>query len=251
MVPADWHFSTNYGHRAAYLYSNGLLLYQPGDDEEGGVTGPFREVTISDADFCWLMADISPEALKPEANGDWIAITEWTDAPATKVFLEAGEDEALVSMYGDLFEKDDLVPEYALQAPNAITLAERLHALASGGQLYESDAVEVMACEMSDDHQSAACQLAEAVAWPFAEIDVFSTAVECSSGDPPVSLAVGGELADEVRAWWIAETESEPCSTVMVAVDGKVYDVRLIESPLGGEEAMPFAPCCQSSAEWQ
>ena len=115
--------------------------------------------------------------------------------------------------------------------------------------MYESDAVEVMACEMSKDHQSANCQLADAVAWTFAEIDVFSSAVECDSGDPPVSLAVAGEPAEEVKTWWVAETESEPCSTVMVAVDGKVYDVRLIESPLGGEEAMPFPPCAQSSAE--
>ena len=186
-----------------------------------------------------------------EADDDWIAITEWTDAPATKVFLEAGEEGVLVSMYGDLFEKDDLVPDAVELAPNAITLAERLHALASGGDLYESDVVDVMACEMTNDHQSANCQLADGVTWPFAEIDLFNDAVECDSGDPPVSLAVAGESAEEVKSWWVAETESEPCSTVMVAQEDKVYDVRLIESPLGGQEAMPFPPCTQTSMEWQ
>jgi len=237
-------FACLHGKTAAYLYSDGSLVYRNPKEEEPGPTLPFRKVQLSDPHYCDLMMEVSPAGLEQEAGSGTIALTEATDLPDTEVFLSSDEEDILVSMYGDLFdfEEEYMAEDYESLAPNAIALARGLEKLSTGGEILESESIHVAAAILTEDHDSQNCPLAGAVEWPFADVPLADHAYEWESAGG-VGLLLTGQQATEVRNWWVAEVESPPCSRVFVDIDGTAYEVVLAEVPPGGPDALPFQPC--------
>ena len=243
MAGWDTHFNWRYGRLAAYLYSDGRLLYRTEDAyNQASAIPSFEEVVLADEQYCQLLADISINGLANEAIAEGLSLSAWTDLPSTEVFLDHDGQKLSISMYGDLFDEDTLVEDFLSIAPNAITLAQRLGALSVGGSPYLAQTAEVAACSQPD--QSQLCQIEDATKWPFAEVDISGDALPCVHDENElVPVVLSDEMAKQVRGWWMAEVESQPCSRVLTTVDGMAFEVFLIDSPPGGQSAMPFQPC--------
>ena len=244
MVGFPSNFSLLHGSPAAYLYSDGSLVYRDCNEGEHGPALLFRRAMVSNQQYCALMTEFSLAGLEQEAGSGWLALTEATDLPDTEVFVRSGGEQVQVSMYGNLFYFEEwyMAEDYESVAPNAIALARGLKKLSTGGEFVESESIQVVAAILTDDHDSQNCPLAGAVEWPFADIPLADHAYEWESAGG-MGRTLAGKQAKEVRDWWVAEVESPPCGSVFVEIEGTAYEVFLAEVPPGGPEAMPFLPC--------
>ena len=244
MLGFPWNFSQYYGSTAAYLYTDGSLIYRDPSEPDSGPTLPFRKVLLSNEQYCELVAGFSLAGLEQEADSGWFTLTEASDVRSTEVFLRVEGKELEVTMYGNLFNFEEwyMADDYESVAPNAIALARGLKKLSTGGQLLESNSIQVVGVILTEDSGSETCPSAGAVEWPFANIALADYVYQWdSAGGQGVTLA--GQQAKEVRDWWVAEAESPPCTRVFAKVDATAYEVFLTEVPPGGREALPFLPC--------
>lgn len=234
-------FTWGWGERAAYLYSDGTLVYRAGGSWELGPTVPFQQIKVTEQDYCALVDGISAAGFAQEAHVEGLSISQATDMPNTEVFLGQAEGEGFVSMYGDLFDDFGLVDEPASVAPNAVKLTLRLHELAVGGSVLVPETVEIAAYVLTDGYASQACPLEGAVQWPFPDLALADFA---SDGEQePTALTLTGQKAQAVREWWIQEALSPPCNEVFVKVGEVAYGIQLADVPPGGASTLPFPRC--------
>ena len=217
-----------FGARAAYLYADGRLVSRAPSSNAWLVR------TLSADELCGVADGVALEKLAQQSG---VSISDWTDLPDTEVFVEVGGVAREARVYGDPFDAEMVNDTAWTTAPDVVTLARQLDALA-GGDAYVADTVEVHVSLADAGVESQVCTLAGAPAWPFAEVDL--TAAR-NSGWGGVVVTLTGKSAQDVRAWIHELISASKCNFVKSGED--VYEIDAEDAPPGGRDALPFESC--------
>lgn len=226
----------------AYLYSDGTLLYRNPND---GLPW-FLMTQLDSQDWCGILTDVDPAGLQDEAATGEIAITEAIDVPHSFVFFR---DEAMplnVRLYGDLWDGNDLLPDYSTLAPNAVALATGLRGFEGvTGKPYGAEQMALWAWAAGEAGFPDSCP-ADSPEWPFPELALAPFAAEYPFLEPPIAT-LDAETTKVVRTWWLETDGPESGNGACVKQNGTLFRVYLLDLLPGGYDAVPM-PSCRSTA---
>ncbi len=243
--PWDY-FSWAYGKRSAYLYDDGTAIYR-GTDEMDPPYTRLHVKTVDAAGYCSVTGVLDVAGMKTEPIGDdWAHITSSTDARKTVFYGDAGPEvgSALVGTYGSADDADMHDADAWEIHPHSLAMHEKLVALKGGGAQSTSDRIGLYSFEIEPEGGSQNCPHEDATPWPFDEIELTSGDEDVLSAGPG-HLALVGESAEAVRAWWREEYLSPPCDNKVLVRDGeKVYELYIFEPPAEWEDGEePLGGC--------
>ncbi|MBM4353207.1 MAG: hypothetical protein FJ109_05320 [Deltaproteobacteria bacterium] len=251
------------GWRAAFLFSDGTLLYKWLTDASKNPMRPFWARKLGPEEYAALFEGVDPTAFSAEAQEGYVDDPlAWTepdgthgaleDGPGTQIFLRTQHGAQLLWMHGDPLDEAMGPPNIASVIPNAVALVENLASASRDGTLWEPLAVDFYAVPLELANLDIANPSSAGwLTWPFPALDLAMPSplrTDYFSEAPASSIPCGATLVDQtakdVRAWFIENASGTEFYAAPVAWShGLPYRLFVIDALPGGDKTSPFIDC--------